>query len=116
MDLSRPNRGAPIFVGKYLFEFCTSFYKQVKGISMCNNCASLVADLFVYCYEKDFMLSLSTEHHDDIITALNNSSRYLDDLLNTDNNHFSSLVNKIYPYELQPNKANISDIKASTLS
>jgi hypothetical protein len=55
------------------------------------------------------MLSLSTEHQDNIITAFNNTSRYLDDLLNVDNNHFSSLVNKIYPNELQLNKANTSD-------
>ena len=59
------------------------------------------------------MLSLSTEHHDDIITAFNNTSRYLDDLSNIDNNHFPSLVNKIYPDELQLNKANTSDKQAN---
>ena len=26
---------------------------------MCTNCAPLVADLFLFCYERDFMLSLS---------------------------------------------------------
>ena len=61
------------------------------------------------------MLSLSTEHQDDIITAFNNTSRYLDDLLNIDNNHFPSLVNKIYPKELQLNKANTSDKQANFL-
>ncbi len=82
---------------------------------MGTNCAPLVADLFLYCYEIDFMLSLSTEHQADIITAFNNTSRYLDDLLNIDNNHFSSLVNKIYPNELQLNKANTSDKQANFL-
>ncbi len=82
---------------------------------MGTNCAPLVADLFLYCYERDFMLSLSTEHQADIITAFNNTSRYLDDLLNIDNNHFSSLVNKIYPNELQLNKANTSDKQANFL-
>lgn len=95
--------------------FGTSIYKQVIGIPMGTNCAPLVADLFLYCYERDFMLSLSTEHHDDIITAFNNTSRYLDDLLNIDNNHFPSLVNKIYPHELQLNKANTSDKQANFL-
>ncbi len=51
------------------------------------------------------MLSLSTEHQADIITAFNNTSRYLDDLLNIDINHFSALVNKIYPNQLKLNKA-----------
>jgi hypothetical protein len=55
----------------------------------------------------------STEHQDGIITAFNNNLRYLDDLLNVDNNHISSLVNKIYPNELQLNKANTSGKKAN---
>ena len=29
------------------------------GIPMGTNCAPLVADLFLFCYERDFMLSLS---------------------------------------------------------
>ena len=47
------------------------------------NCASLVADLF--CYEKNFMKSLSPENQADIIEAFNSTSRYLDDLLKIDN-------------------------------
>jgi hypothetical protein len=61
------------------------------------------------------MLSLSTEHQDDIITAFNNTSRCLADSLNVDNNHFSSLLNKIYPYKLQLNKANSSDKQSNFL-
>ena len=41
--------------------------------------------------------------------------RYLDDLLNIDNNFFDSMVNRIYPSELQLNKASVSDTKASFL-
>ena len=46
---------------------------------MGTNCAPLVADLF--CYERDFMLSLSDNNQTDIIEAVNSTSRYLDDLL-----------------------------------
>ena len=42
-------------------------------------------------------------------------SRYLDDLLNGDSNFFDSLVNHIYPSELQLNKTNVSDTEASFL-
>ena len=70
------------------------------------NCAPLVADLF--CYERDFTKSLSRENQADIIEAFNSTSRYLDDLLNID-----QMVDRIYPTELQLNKANASDIKAS---
>ncbi|MGH5019795.1 hypothetical protein ACRFGX_28730, partial [Klebsiella pneumoniae] len=55
------------------------------------------------------MLSLSFENQEDEITAFNNTSRYLDDLLNIDNSYFPSLVSEIYPNELKPNKANSSE-------
>ena len=41
------------------------------------------------------------------------SSRYLDDLLNIDNIHFEHMVHRIYPAELQLNKANASDTEAA---
>ena len=78
-------------------------------------CASLVADLFLFCYERDFILSLSEDNQSDVIEAFNSTSRYLDDLLNIDNNFFDSMVNRIYPSELQLNKANVSDTEASFL-
>ena len=61
------------------------------------------------------MLSLSEDNQSDVIEAFNSTSRYLDDLLNIDNNFFDSMVNTIYPSELQLNKANVSDTKASFL-
>ena len=59
------------------------------------------------------MLSLSEDNQYDVIEAFNSNSRYLDDLLNIDNNFFESMVNSIYPSELQLNKANVSDAEAS---
>ena len=74
---------------------------------MGTNCAPLVADLFLFCYERDFMLSLSDNNQTDIIEALNSTSRYLDDLLKIDNPYFEQMVGQIYPTELQVNKTNI---------
>ena len=82
---------------------------------MGTNCAPLVADLFLFCYERDFMLSLSEDNQSDVIEAFSSTSRYLDDLLNIDNNFFDSMVNRIYPSELQLNKSNVSDTEASFL-
>ena len=39
--------------------FGTKLYRQIVGIPMGTNCAPLVADLFLFCYERDFMTSLS---------------------------------------------------------
>ena len=59
--------------------FGSKLYRQIVGISMGTNGAHLVADLFLFCYERDFMLSLSDNYQTDIIEALNSTSRYLDD-------------------------------------
>ena len=80
---------------------------------MGTNCAPLVADLFLFSYGRDFMLFLSEDTQSDVIEVFNSTSRYLDDLLNIDNNFFDSMVNRIYPSELQLKKANVSDTEAS---
>ena len=46
-------------------------YRQIVGYPI---------DLF-FCYERDFMLSLSDNNQADATEAFNSSSRYLDDLL-----------------------------------
>ena len=61
------------------------------------------------------MLSLSEHNQSEVIETFNSTSRYLDDLLNIDNNLFDCLVNHIYPSELQFNKTNVSDTEASFL-
>ena len=58
---------------------------QVVGIPMGTTCAPLVADWLLFCYERDFMTSLSDDNQADVIEAFNSTSRYLDDLLNVDN-------------------------------
>ena len=95
--------------------FGSKLYRQIVGIPMGTNCAPLVADLFLFCYERDFMLSLSDTNQADIIEAFNSTSRYLDDLLNIDNPYFEQMVGQIYPTELQLNKANSSDTEAPFL-
>ena len=92
-----------------------SIYRQVIGIPMGTNCAPLVADLFLYCYERDFMLSLNPGSQSEVISAFNDTSRYLDDIFNIDNPYFDTMVSSIYPKELQLNKANTSDTSASFL-
>ena len=66
-----------IFIG-----FGTKLYRQVVGIPMGTNCAPLVAGLFLFCYERDFMLSLSDDKQTYVIDAFNTPSRYLDNILN----------------------------------
>ena len=71
--------------------FGNKLYRQMVGIPIGTNCAPLVADLFLFCYERDFMTSFSGDNQSDIIEAFNSTSRYLDDLLNIDNPYFEGI-------------------------
>ena len=55
-----------VFIG-----FGSKLYRQILGIPMGTKCAPHVADLPLFCYERDFMLSLSDNIQTDIIEALN---------------------------------------------
>ena len=80
-------------------------------------CAPLISDLFLFCYERDFMMSLSDDKQADIMDALNTTSRYLDGILNIKNAYFDTMVSQIYLSELQLNKAyTFTQILSSTWS
>ena len=66
---------------------------------MGTNCAPLVTDLFLFCYERDFMMSLYVEKQSEIIEAFSSTSKFLDDLLNIDNTYFDGLISQIYPQD-----------------
>ena len=38
--------------------FGTKLYREFVGVPVSTNCAPLLADLFLFCYETDFLLSL----------------------------------------------------------
>ena len=90
--------------------FGSKLYRQIVGIPMGTNCARFVANLFLFCYERDFMLFLSDNNQTDFIEAFNPTSRYVDD-----NPYFEQMIGQIYPTELQLNKANSSDTEAPFL-
>ena len=70
--------------------------RRTVAIPLGTNCTSLIADLFLFRSEKDFMLSI-----------FRYSKRYLDDILNIDN--------PIHPPELKLIRANSSDEYTSFL-
>ena len=76
---------------------------------MGTNCAPLIADLFLYCYERDFMKNLWSNSQTDVILAFNNICSYLDDILNVDNHYFEQYKPLIYPKELTLVKSNNND-------
>ena len=92
--------GALSYLMDIYIRFGTKLYRQIVGIPMGTNCAHLVADLFSYSYERDFIDFLNHGNQAGVIEAFNSTSRYLD------NPYFEGMVNQINPPELQLNKAN----------
>ena len=82
------------------------------GIPMGTNCAPLVADLFCSVMRQT-SCCLFQMIQPKVIEAFNSTFQYLDGLMSIDNTFFDSIVNHIYPSELQLNKANVSDTEAS---
>ena len=56
-------------LGYIFIQLGTKFYRQVVGIPMGTNHAPLVANLFLLCYERDFIMFLSDDKQADIIDA-----------------------------------------------
>ena len=97
-------------------EFDGMMYQQIVGIPIGTNCAPLIADLFLYCYERDFMSDLHKSKRHDLKDMFDYTSRYLDDIFNVDNPEFDKYIPDIYPAELQLDKANTSDKETSFLN
>ena len=62
----------------------TKLFRQNVGILMGTHCAPLFADLFLICYETNFIMSLSAETQSEVIEVF----RYLDDLSDIYNKYF----------------------------
>ena len=59
MVLSKVCEALTFLLDNIYIGFGSKLYRQVVGIPMGTNCPPLVADMCLFCYERDFMLSLS---------------------------------------------------------
>ena len=56
---------------------------------MCTNCAPLLADLFSYSYESEFLQTLVKDKKIHEVRAFNFTYRYIDDVLSINNSRFA---------------------------
>ena len=98
--------GSDCFSSRYLHNF--HFYRKVANglIQECRARVILGMRTFLSSF---FMKPPSYNNQVDTIEAFNSTSRYLIVLLDIDNPYFEGMVNRIYPPELQLNKAIASD-------
>ena len=62
-------------------QFGGRLFRQVIGIPMGTNCAPLLADLFLYSYENEFLDNMIRSGHRRLARSFNLCYRYTDDLI-----------------------------------
>ena len=88
---------------------------SMVGIPMETNCAPLLADLFLYSYENEFLDKLIKEGKRKLARRFNLSYRYIDDLISFNNKRFKEFISDIYPKELTISETTESTSVASYL-
>ena len=81
--------------------FGGTLFQQVVGIPMGTNCAPLLADLFLYSYESEFLQKLVKDKKIHEARSFNFIYRYIDDVLSINNSRFAEFLPLIYPPELE---------------
>jgi hypothetical protein len=95
--------------------FGGTLFQQVVGIPMDTNCAPLLANLFLYSYESEFLQRLVKDKKIHEARAFNFTYRYIDDVLSINNSRFAEFLPLIYPPELEVKETTDTDSSASFL-
>ena len=95
--------------------FGGQLFRQMVGIPMGTNCAPLLADLFLYSYENEFLNKLIKEGERKLPRKFNLSYRYNDDLISFNDRRFKEFISDIYPKELTISETTESTSIASYL-
>ena len=81
--------------------FAGKVFQQTFGIPMGTNCAPLLADIFLYLYEADFIHSLLSTGKKHLGSRFNLTCRYIYDVLSINNPEFENYLGQMYPAELE---------------
>jgi hypothetical protein len=95
--------------------FGDQVFQQSVGIPMGTNCVPLLADLFLYSYEADFVEKLLPDNNKTLAVSFNHTFRYIDDILSINDHNSHYYVHLIYPDELEIKDTTKSDNSASCL-
>ena len=91
-------------------------FQQTVGIPMGTNCSPLLAVLFLYLYEADFMQGLLKKKEKKLVRSFNFTFRYIGDALSLNNSKFSDFADRIYPIELEIKDTTDTDRSASYIN
>ena len=96
-------------------QFGGRLFRQAIGIPVGTNCAPLLADLFLYSFENEFLDNMIRSGHRRLARSFNLCYRYIDDLIVFNNKKFLDYLKEIYPSQLTVEKPNKSDHLADYL-
>ena len=95
--------------------FGRQLFPQMVGIPIGTNCVPLLADLFLYSYENEFLDKLIKEGKKKLARRFNLLYCYIDDLISFNNKRFKEFISDIYPKELTISETTESTSVASYL-
>ena len=101
-------------VDNILVFFGGKVFQQKVGNPMGKHCAPLLADIFLYSYEAEF-IQLSTGRKKVIISVQLHIQIYIDDILSINNPDFENYLVEMYPAELEIKDTTESNTSASYL-
>ena len=96
-------------------QFGGRLFRQMTGIPVGTNCASSLADSFLYSYKNEFLDNMIRSGHRRLARSFNLCYRCIDDLIVFNNKKFLDYLKEIYPSQLTVEKANRSDHLADYL-
>ena len=92
------------FIDNILVMFGGRIFQQTVDIHMGTNSVPLLADLFLYSYEADFIQGLLKKNEKKLARCFIFTSRYIDDVLSLNNSMFGDFV-----YRSSPSKSTVRD-------
>ena len=103
------------FIDNIFVTFGGRVFQQTVDIPTGTNCAPLLADLFLYSYEANFIHGLLKKNEKKLARSFNFMFRYIDDVLSLNNSRFGDFVDGIYLIELEIKDTTDTDRSASYL-
>ena len=82
---------------------------------MGTNCAPLLAKLFLYSYEVDFIQELLKKNEKKLACSFNFTFHYIHDVLSLNDSRFCDFVDRIYPIEIKIKDTTDTDRSTSYL-
>ena len=79
--------------------FGGQLFRRMVGIPMGTNCAPLLANLFLYSYEDEFLDKLIKEGKRKLARKFNLSCRYTDDLISFNNKRYDSYLDLLFTWD-----------------